>query len=145
MPDGLQGAQVACSRHRFHGTKIRGILVFLFLRNLSSTSTTSCLKTKFPEAPAGRLAVGWLSALLCHCQLGGGHQVRQKTPTPLSCFSFPQHLCAPNPFQHFQLSESSWLPQGLGTAIGSSTQMLRLRLGQGASLAQGRTANRART
>lgn len=89
MPDGLQGAQVACSRHRFHGTKIRGILVFLFLRNLSSTSTTSCLKTKFPEAPAGRLAVGWLSALLCHCQLGGGAPSETKDPNTTVLLLFP--------------------------------------------------------
>lgn len=66
MPARLQGAHVAFAAYAFHGTKIRGILVFHFLCNWSSTSTTSCLKSKFPEGYDGGLAVRWQQPFSCH-------------------------------------------------------------------------------
>lgn len=44
-----------------------------------------------------------------HGETRAGPKVRQKAPTPLSCFSSPSRLCASNSFQPFQLTESSLL------------------------------------
>lgn len=150
MPGRLRGAQVACSGRPFRGTKIGrggGILVVRFPCPLSSPSTTSCLRTKSPETQAGG---GVVSALLCHRQRvrggGGGSASETKDPNTMVSLLFPiTSLCTKSNSSLFSSSSPHSGPRDWALLWAPAHKMFGLRLGEGASPAQGRTANRAGT